>query len=132
MGCVYVCTYVHTYLLVTLRNVNLQSCLGTQASLNMRYMRMSMENRVGGWGRSMFLRMGRTARLGLCTVRIWLSQAHKRVLSTTDGWQLSEKNKAKKSVHHRSQDSKNRSKRKSLYNQFLTPALSANPHAQCT
>ena len=68
-------------------------------------------------------RMGRTVQLVIHNVCILWSQVHKWVLNAADGWRLWEKKKAKKSAHHRSQQSdrrtRNISKVESMYWRFF-------------
>ena len=84
--CTCVRAYVRTYVSVTLRNVNLRYCLGMSiwghAQAGYQIPR-ALHNDVG----TTFLATedGRTARLGLRNVRIWLSQVQKRVLNAADG-----------------------------------------------
>ena len=84
--------YVRTYVSVTLRNVNLRPRPG-RISDTTCITRRRWDDVFGDGGRedsaagTTFLATedGRTARLGLRNVRIWLSQVQKRVLNAADG-----------------------------------------------
>ena len=71
----YVLTCVHTYVSVTLRNVNLRSRPGRISDITCINTQWRWDDVL--WWR----RMGRTTQLGLCSIHIWRSHVQKWVLN---------------------------------------------------
>ena len=95
--CTCVRMYVHKYVLVTLRNVNLRSCSECQVALTPRqdigYIHYMMAS-----GRFLATEKGEDSAACPSNIHILRSQVHKQILNVADSWQLWEK-KAKKSAH---------------------------------
>ena len=136
-----VCAYVRTYVLVTLRNVNLRSRSECQFALTLRNSGVTDMCITQGsqWrmelGGQRFLAMedeqSRTAQLSLCNVRIWRSQVQKQVLNTE-----TKKRTRKSSKTRIGEPSQARyccwAPTKPAANNFWHLLRMLHPHAQCT
>ena len=86
--CTCVRIYVHKYVLVTLRNVNLRSCSECQVVLTPRQDIGCIHYMMASGQRFLVTEKGEDSTACPSNIHILRSQVHKQILNVADSWQL--------------------------------------------